>query len=124
MPSGPHLAYWDSKDQALVNARGMQVGCPHTDSRHSFDCFHALEHLPLKYKYEELEALLRWMEEHHATGRTFFSKKALNAIRLPNIQRAIRALVSGCGHLVFQLYHEPNLGLGCAAGVQPLGTCG
>ena len=27
MPSGPHLAYWDSKDETLVNARGMQVGC-------------------------------------------------------------------------------------------------
>ena len=25
MPSGPHLAYWDSKDETLVNARGMQV---------------------------------------------------------------------------------------------------
>lgn len=25
VPSGPHLAYWDSKDEALVNARGMQV---------------------------------------------------------------------------------------------------
>lgn len=27
VPSGPHLAYWDSKDEALVNARGMQVCC-------------------------------------------------------------------------------------------------
>lgn len=25
VPSGPHLAYWDSKDETLVNARGMQV---------------------------------------------------------------------------------------------------
>ncbi len=45
VPSGPHLAYWDSKDQALVNARGMQVGCPVITCGRSFGVRLLMRHI-------------------------------------------------------------------------------